>query len=99
MGHCPHIRSEDDDSTDIDTDQVCGLEEQALCPSLHTVTGGHLVTSVHITHMDIVVFNGQRFCSTARFMFEIFFCRWGMNFGQYIHLSFVLQTHSLQVPS
>jgi hypothetical protein len=42
----------------IDSDQICEVEEElCLCPgpSAHTITGGHMVTFVHITCMGVVV--------------------------------------------
>jgi hypothetical protein len=57
---------------------------------------GHLLC---ISHIGIAVFIDQRFHGVARFISEVSFCWWGMNFCQYIDLPFVLSTYSPQIPS
>jgi hypothetical protein len=80
------------------------VEEELLCafpgPSADTITGGHLVTFVHITHMGIVILNDQKFHGIARFISVVSFCCWGMMYvGWYIDLQFVLPASTPQFPS
>jgi hypothetical protein len=81
-------------------DQTWEVQEELLCPlphpSAHTITGGHLVTSVNIMLIGTLAFNGQRFHSTAAFISEVSSCRWGKKVGQYTDLPSVLPTYSPQ---
>jgi hypothetical protein len=99
MNSCSPTIPVDNDSTDHD--QICEVDEQFLCsppdPSAHTITGEHLITSAHITHMGTVVNNDQTIHGTANLVSEVTFCWWGMNAGQYTDLPSVQHTDP-QVP-
>jgi hypothetical protein len=76
------------------------MTEELLCPlkgpSVHTTTGGHLVTFVRLTHMGTVIFNDTDFTvlpdSSLKFPSADGYV------GQYTDLPFALTTNSPQVP-